>query len=496
MSISRSQIPNQIDAFAPGGEVTESVNPPRFTQDNINELRDLLTQAKETTFAQDVDRYKLRLNEFSPKPEKMNIYDIASELGAAILSTPNTGGASAFTALGVGFSKLNDKIENEFLNQKKQNLQIGMQAFQMALEDERTADNFLREKELYNIKEANSLKKFLYLEGPATETTNELLGRDTKLGENDFSQKRDSVDNQNTIAKLLEQGWKIVKEPESVTNVNVNQNEQTDESKEAAKRQSQFQAKLLEEAKAASSVRTQVSQARRNAMDLTENGKYKSRYGAVPALTNPIRNYLSGLGFTNINLDRLAAEDVGNQLGTNFAMATVALTKGAISNREMEMFLQAAPTMARTYAGYMKMLEYMDRIADRTEKFAIDWISHKRKLRAETNPDGSKKYKDADFYDVLDLYAATWHKNNPLYENEDEIKQIIADADKISYARALGIHENYTQGAGSGDAYVDAIDAELENLKRQLENGDITQEYYNQEVRKGNAEKRKILGGG
>ena len=504
MTITRAQIPSQIDPFDNGGDVT-------FTDNNARELSKLIKMSNGGSPSEEelkrqqqikdlggdyninLDKYKSRLDEFLPEPRRMNIYDIASQLGASLLSTPNTGGASAFTGLGIGFSKLNDKMENEFLNQQKQKLQIGMQASQMAMESEREAEQFLNQQELLSIKEANSLKPHLYIEGPANPDTNELLGRDTKVGTPDFTQKRDNQNNSPTIDFLISQGWRIVDDPETIINNNLNQ--ETDESKEGAKRISAFQAKLMTETAAASNVRTQVQQARKNAMDLTENGKYTDRYGAVPSLTNPIRNYLSGLGFTNINLDRLASEDVGNQLGTNFAMATVALTKGAISNKEMDMFLRAAPTMARTYGGYMKMLEYMDRIADRTESFATEYITEKRRLRAEKNPDGSKKYTGADFYDAVDLYGAEWHRNNPLFIDEAETRQIIADADNKSYSKALSIYENYNQSADSGDVDVNAINAEIQNLKNLLDKNEISLDDYNVAIRKANRAKSQILSG-
>ena len=150
MAISRSQIPSLIDPFATGGDVT-SPSTMRYSPKLEEEIKMLLQkkiadeQANNPEFqlgkslaeAKDYDankqKYYERLNAVAPVArDSRNIYDLASDLGAGLLSTPNTGGASAFTGLGVGFNKYSERIRQEDAINSKQKQQVAMQAAQMA----------------------------------------------------------------------------------------------------------------------------------------------------------------------------------------------------------------------------------------------------------------------------------------------------------------------------------------------------------------------------
>ena len=94
-----------------------------------NSIQDLASQLG--NYDQNFAKYQQRLAPYSYQAPNMSIYDLASELGAGLLATPNTGGASAFTGLGVGFTRASDKMKkNQEANAKaqqqitKQNLDI------------------------------------------------------------------------------------------------------------------------------------------------------------------------------------------------------------------------------------------------------------------------------------------------------------------------------------------------------------------------------------
>lgn len=110
-------------------------------------------------------------------------------------------------------------------------------------------------------------------------------------------------------------------------------------------------------------MRDQVSIARSLAESLGPDG-----FGAVESLTLGMRNIIAGSRFANlVDVDKLAEQQALTQISINFVMALVGKTKGAISNREMDIFFAASPTLASTYTGYMRMLGYMDRIAELSE---------------------------------------------------------------------------------------------------------------------------------
>ena len=393
-------------------------------------------------FDTNVAKYQERLSPYMYQAPKMSFFDLASELGAGLLSTPNTGGASAYQGLGVGFTRASERMRVAEEENRKSMQQIGLQAAQLAMQDEQKAEDFLNQIAIQRLKDANDPKDHLYIEGVATEETNRILGREETIGSPSFVSLRDSQTNRGAIDALTGSGWVIKKDPSSV--VNIDQTTETTADKEGAKAQYDFQTKILEESMAASSTRDTITVARENARKLTEDGLYPERFGLVPQITNPIRNLMAGLDLGIVDMDRLAGEDLGNQLGVGFAMATVALTKGAISNREMEMFLQAAPTMGRTYAGYLEMLDYMDRIANRTEEFAEAYMVEKRRIEDAATEAGVKR-SASQVKDDLDLFAIKWKKDNSLF-NEDEKQSLIERADVENYKRV----EKWYKGGEEG----------------------------------------------
>ena len=100
MAISRSQIPEQIDVFQEGGGAESD----SYTQ-LYNELSKQFTPDYEASF----EKYQQRLTPYAYQRPKMNIFDVASELGAGLLSTPNTGGNSLYVGVGLGFDRVSQR---------------------------------------------------------------------------------------------------------------------------------------------------------------------------------------------------------------------------------------------------------------------------------------------------------------------------------------------------------------------------------------------------
>ena len=168
MSISRSQIPNQIDAFDEGGDVT-------FTDENAKELSRLIKMAnggdseaerlrKEAIselggdFDTNFSEYKRRLKSmFAPPRRDMNIYDLATQLGAGLLAAPNIGGRSLAVGLSAGFQNISKASREEEERDRLQRQQIGMKAFELAQQDERTANEFLNKINYESAKKNPSL---------------------------------------------------------------------------------------------------------------------------------------------------------------------------------------------------------------------------------------------------------------------------------------------------------------------------------------------------
>jgi hypothetical protein len=110
------------------------------TDDNLSELANLLKERMQPrNYEDNIEKYQQRLEPYIAKPPRMGFYDLASQLGAGLLSTPNTGGASAFTGLGVGFSNASAEMKQKQEAYAKAKQEIGLQAAQMAMQDEQKA---------------------------------------------------------------------------------------------------------------------------------------------------------------------------------------------------------------------------------------------------------------------------------------------------------------------------------------------------------------------
>ena len=454
-----------------------AINP---LNEQLKILEDQINSKKEEDYNKTFNRYQQRLSTLQEPSRNFDFFDLATSLSQGLSAQMQTDRPNSIGAgLALGFNKASETMRQTQADDRKAKQQVALEAARLAMTDEQKANDFLNQVSLLRIKEANNPKSHIRIEGVASEQTNALLGRDETIGSPSFISIRDGGTNQIKIDELTDLGWATVTDPSSI--VNIDQKTETTADKESAKAQADFQSKILDESSASSSTRDTITQARMNANKLTENGLYPERYGAVPEMTNWTRNVMAGLDF-NIDKDRLAAEDLGNQLGVGFAMATVALTKGAISNREMEMFLQAAPTMGRTYLGYIEMLNYMDRMATRTEDFAEAYMLEKRRIEDVAETTG-KKLTNSQVNDDLALFGVTWKRNNPLFTSE-ETSSLTERQDIKAYNKFLGLYTGRDGSSGSnnsgpqGNPVVGKIElrAQRDKIVKKLKNGQYPEE--------------------
>jgi hypothetical protein len=135
------------------------------------------------------------------------------------------------------------------------------------------------------------------------------------------------------------------------------------------------------------------------------------------------KEILSELGFGDL-LDAegaIAPQKALRQLSMGFTMAIVSQTKGAISNKEMQLFINASPTLGSTYEGYMMQLRLLERVASRDKDFYDAYLEKKSEL-IDQDVRGQKMEVE------LEKFANSWRSNNPLLTPEDEkILQEAAD---------------------------------------------------------------------
>jgi len=181
-----------------------------------------------------------------------------------------------------------------------------------------------------------------------------------------------------------------------------------------------------EKAEASNAVLDQVNQARALAQEVG-----RKNFGPFSRSTLYLREFVDGIGFGDFLEDPsvIAPQKALNQLSMSFTMAIVSQTKGAISNREMELFIQASPTLGSTYDGYMKQLELLEKLAARDSEFYIEYLDKASELESLDPPISLRKQQIE-----LEKFAATWKRDNPLFTPEETkfLEDVVASGEGLA----------------------------------------------------------------
>ena len=399
MAISRSQIPEQVDIFNEGGAAESNA-------DSYTDLYDRLSQAN---YEDNYNKYLQRLSQFAPEQPKMSIFQVASELGRGLLATPNTGVGSTYQGLGVGFDNISARLQADREMHEKRRNEVAMMASQMAMQDEQRADDFLNQIALDRINSANKKVDYITLEYMEEGETKMIRLPDT----NQYAPQINEI--------IQNKGGKEVK-PAS-TQINMPGSEQPGD-KKAIDQIFKDQESFGEKAEASNATLDQVSQARSLAQEVGPDN-----FGPFSRATLQMREFVDGIGFGDFLEDPsvIAPQKALNQLSMSFTMGIVSQTKGAISDREMKLFIQASPTLGSTYDGYMKQLELLERLAARDSDFYSDYLDeYTRMIDAGVGPQKMQAQ--------LEKFATNWKKNNPLFTPEETkfLENVVASGEGLA----------------------------------------------------------------
>ena len=399
MAISRSQIPEQVDIFNEGGAAESNA-------DSYTDLYDRLSQAN---YEDSYNKYLQRLSQFAPEQPKMSIFQVASELGRGLLATPNTGVGSTYQGLGVGFDNISARLKADREMHEKRRNEVAMMASQMAMQDEQRADDFLNQIALDRINSANKKVDYITLEYMEEGETKMIRLPDT----NQYAPQINEI--------IQNKGGKEVK-PAS-TQINMPGSEQPGD-KKAIDQIFKDQESFGEKAEASNATLDQVSQARSLAQEVGPDN-----FGPFSRATLQMREFVDGIGFGDFLEDPsvIAPQKALNQLSMSFTMGIVSQTKGAISDREMKLFIQASPTLGSTYDGYMKQLELLERLAARDSDFYSDYLDeYTRMIDAGVGPQKMQAQ--------LEKFATNWKKNNPLFTPEETkfLENVVASGEGLA----------------------------------------------------------------
>ena len=345
----------------PTKQLSEADKTDPFSGGNIqmpdgSELSERLNQPN---YQANFKKYQDRLSPYLYQAPKLDFFDMASELGAAILSTPSTG--NVFEGIGRGFSNISTRVRQAREDNMKANQQMGMQVASLAMQDEQRAQDYMDKYSLELLKLANDPGDLVTLEfdeyipevgadgNPVFETDadgSHVLGADGQPIQKQVASGkrlqrcfRDNFTNQRAINTLLRRRNAVkINSPESIINL-------------------------------------------------------------------------------------------GGEGDKEWVKAQIA---------EMDMFLAGSPSLASTYNGFMKQLEYLDRIADRSEQLSVAYSEEALKLEEQDMSPSQMRRQ-------LNLFKREWRKENPLFESAEEIAEIEGHAAGQGYGKDY----NYQSGRQS-----------------------------------------------
>ena len=111
MAMSRAQFP-EVMGFQEGGDASLGALTPEETAATDTTMQELLKALTESKFDTDVEKYKQTLESAMPPLRRPDFYDVASDLGAALLSAPSDAGA--FRGIGIGLTNFNDIVKEQY----------------------------------------------------------------------------------------------------------------------------------------------------------------------------------------------------------------------------------------------------------------------------------------------------------------------------------------------------------------------------------------------
>lgn len=370
MATSKAQLERQIlglsgEAPASSGPQVLEVNPTEVVdietgspavKDPIQEQIDnmnssLRPKAEPFDFDKSYKKYAERLKPYFSQSTRPTFYDLASDIGAAMLSADPTAGA--FRSAGVGFSNFNDRLRKSKESRIALDRQVGLQAMQMAMTDEKAAKDYLNKIELERIKLANKPYDPIIYEVPTE----------------DGGVKTVEVNpsNQLEVAAIrMIPGAKQIKLPTSTVSVDSRVMPPSTLEKKAGEALIKLEETWIKDASTAVSQNQLTNQFMLQLARLGPEG-----WGRIATGTLPARQVLSELGVRPD--ESLDDQQLALTLGTRIAMGLIGDTKGAITEMEMRLFLAASPTLSSTYKGAMKQASFLQRIANLNIKKAEDY---------------------------------------------------------------------------------------------------------------------------
>ena len=437
MTMSRAQFP-EVMGFQEGGDASLGVLTPEETAATDTTMQELLKALTESKFDTDVEKYKQRLESAMPPLRRPDFYDLASDLGAALLSAPADAGA--FRGIGIGLTNFNDRLKDQYESSQKERREIALKATQLAMENEQKAEDFLQKYFLEAYGSLSDDPEYVSLQFDEMDADGQLTG-------NKVTRSFDKTTQAKKIAQILsKQNGVVVSDlPDPPGETKLDDKAATDLIKDVTN--------IDTEGAQGHSKLDAIQKAKVLATDIGKDG-----FGAQNSFILPIQQFLLGVlpkeAATFIDPEaRVAPKEALAAISIVFTLANVAQTKGAISNAEMNLFQRAAPFLGQTYEGFMLSLEIQEQAAKKKIQFASEYNAEYQKMITD-NPD----IRGAKIASHMNNWKSKWRADNRDSFITDDQKKKIAQYEKE--AKQAGVRGDYTNYDSYLDRYNQAMKAD------------------------------------
>ncbi len=220
--------------------------------------------------------YEERFSSLIPPRQRLNFYDLASELGAAILSRPQDEGV--FPGVGVGFGNFQKRMSQADAEERKERQGFAMKAVELAMADEREAEKILKQYAMESL-----MAQTVTGEPKLVTLTYDEVGDDGQFTGKKLQGSFDKVTQAKIIRKI------VTKQNGVVTSDLPDPSGESDLSKEAGKQWIKDQAAIRENAKTAGGTLDMVKEGK-----VLANKLGPENFGKAEAALLPLKQFVAG----------------------------------------------------------------------------------------------------------------------------------------------------------------------------------------------------------
>jgi len=390
----------------------------------IEQIKNLLGADK--TYEERLSGYQERLAGLVPPQERPNIYDIAGDLARGMAAQDPTIGAAR--ALGAGFLNVSDQLRAERRERQKQKQALAMKAAELAMQDERTAQEFLTKYsiELLRDQSPGEVKPIRLEYDEVDEAGNPTGRRVTRTFDKvtDSAEIREILRTRNGMQKSIEELPPAAPGPE------------TEIDKQRAKALSNRMTELATNADLASAALDNIQQG----MILAERIGPEN-FGKGQEATMGLRQLAASFAPGFVDTKALSAQEALQQITVAFTLANTAKTKGAISDSEMRLFREASPYLGQTYEGFMMALDLQRRAAEKVLQFNREYNDYMEDYLDSFMEQNGRQPSGVELDRAMARWEQRWKdEGQDLFLTDDDKERLRSFEDR---GRAAGVTGNF-----------------------------------------------------